>query len=523
MLQTIRNHGFLSTVLAIAAAFYIIFPLQLQSMEAYSYAAGIEKYYNLSSTFALAQGQHLPDFGRYHLNHPLGHVLAGLAFDALKIPAHHWMRFTNIISALAAALFLYLFSLRLRLSKNVSTLACALFLATHAALLAVFSGEWHMPSLALSLAGAWQILLYWQENKTRNLNIAALLLCIAVCYHTAALSFSVCLSVALILTRWKNLRKILTAGAVAGAIIIIVYFVLPFFILRFESFSDFWRTFFIYKYLTHVRYGAFDWFLVAIQTLFHSFFFIPATLPVMNWFAIPFFIAMIAACWRFFRSHADLPVKLFFIFMLVGWPAALAIVGTRANGLNGLIFMLPLICVIVAQALHDLHRRAILIGFTLPVILVTWNFYHLILPNHLHNRDDIFLFKPPRQIPATTPVAFIAGELVLTIGEIWHAGSELDFRNQAVFYPCCGEDSYLFRLRRWLRANPGAVIVSDAAPELIERFLQGEGLQYVRWLDRQVNWPASLIPATLYFKRDPDYQYHKRLIIWLPPEKVPLR
>src|SRR5687767_10276803 len=105
MLPLIRDHKWILLILFVAAALFVAFPLQLQSMEAYSYAASIEKYYNIATTFALTQGEYLPDFGRYHPNHPLGHVLAGLAYDWLKIPALDWMRFTNIVSTLAAGLF----------------------------------------------------------------------------------------------------------------------------------------------------------------------------------------------------------------------------------------------------------------------------------------------------------------------------------------------------------------------------------------------------------------------------------
>lgn len=521
MLLAVRDHRILLVILVVATVLFIAFPLQLQSMEAYSYAAGIEKYYNIATTFALTQGEYLPDFGRYHPNHPLGHVLAGLAYDWLKIPALDWMRFTNIVSTLAAGLFIYLLALQIRLAKGAAIAATALFLATHSALFAVFSGEWHMPSLALSLGGTWQILFFALNGTRKQLYFGAFLLCVAVCYHTAALSYSVCLIVLLAFFRKNEWRQQVIVGAVALFVIATVYFVIPFFVLNFEKPYDFLRTFFMYAHLDYKRFSGFAWLLAAMQTLFHGFFFIPTAIPLMNWSAIPFFLGIGAAGWSFFRGSVEIPIKVLFVFMLFGWPLALAIAGTRANAVYSWIFMSPLLCLIVAYALCSLHKRLIIFAVIVPIFLLVWNFYHVIMPNHFYKREDVHLFKLPESMPKSKPIVFVVNELVLTISEIWYAGSELNYRNQNVFYPCCGEDSYLFRLRRWLRANPGAIIISDGTPEIIENFLQREKLYYARWYDRRVEWPASLLPATLYYIRDPGYRYQKRLIAWLPAGGTP--
>ncbi|AFM12264.1 hypothetical protein [Turneriella parva] len=520
MILIVRDHRHLILVLAVALVLFVAFPFQLQSMEAYSYAAAIEKYYNLSTTFALAQGEYLPDFGRYHPNHPLGHVLAGIAFDWFKVPALSWIRFTNIFSTLAAAVFVYLLALQMRFSKGVSNAATALFLTTHSSLLAVFSGEWHMPSLALSLAGTWQVFAFALSGTKRRLYVGAFLLCVAVCYHTAALSYSVCLVVLLGFVRKNEWRHLLLVCAGALFVIGIVYFVVPFFVLQIEHPSDFLRTFFIYAHLDYERFGGFTWLWAAMQTIFHGFIFIPATIPVMNWFAVPFFMGIGVAAWRFFYSNVQIPIKIFCLFMLFGWPIALAIAGTRANAIYSWIFLSPLLCLLVAFTLRKLHAGLMTLAWILAIFLITWNFSQLVMPNHFYKRENVHLFKLPETMPKTKPVVFVVNDPVLTVGEIWYAGSELNYRNQNIFYPCCGEDSYLFRLRRWLTANPEAIVVSDGSPEQIEEFFNFQKLSYVRWLDQHVTWPAALLPATLYFIREPEYKYHKRLIIWLPQSKM---
>lgn len=520
MRQFARDHKLLLLILAVAAVLFVAFPLQLQSMEAYSYAAGIERYYNISTTFALSQGDYLPDFGRYHPNHPLGHVLAGMAYDWLNIPALAWMRLTNIVSTLAAALFVYLLAVQMHLTRATAISATALFLCTHSALFAVFSGEWHMPSLALSLAGTWQVLFYALNGARKPLYLGAFLLCIAVCYHTAALSYSVCLFVLLAYFRRKEWRQLLIVSGAALIVIVVVYFVLPFLIFHFKNPSDFLRAFFMYAHLEHTRFGGIAWLLAFVQTIFHGFLFLPASIPIMSWFVFPFLLGICAAGWKFFRSSVALPIKVLFVFMLFGWPISVAISGSRANAINGWISMMPLLCIMVTYAICNVHKRLIFLAAVVPILVLGWNFYHVIMPNHFYKREDVHLVKLPENMPKNTPVVFVVNELVLTISEIWYAGSELDYRNQNVFYPCCGEDSYLFRLRRWLRANPGAVIFSDGNPEIIDRFLKSEQLDYVRWYDRQVTWPASLLPATLYFIREPDYKYRKRLVAWLPGNRA---
>jgi 4-amino-4-deoxy-L-arabinose transferase len=521
LFQTISNHRLIVFLLAAAAFLFFAFPLQLQSMEAYAYAAAIEKYYNIADTFALAQGEYLPDFGRYHPNHPIGHLLAGLMFDWLGIPALTWMRLTNVTSTLAAGLFLYSLALQLKFSKYAAVNSVALFLTTHVTLFAVYSGEWHMPSLAMALAGTAQLLSYVQQEAKRNLYFGALLFFLAVSYHTAALSLAVCLGVAMLLTLRECWRPIATAATIAGIGVILIYFVIPIYLFRFQSASDFAKVFLIYRYLDNTHHGIIAWILIAVQTLFHSFLFIPAALPAMSWFVFPFLAGFGVAAWHFFRSQLAGFVKLLFLFMLVGWPSAMAIAGSRPNGLNGWIFMAPILCLMVAKALDRFHHPRSLAVALLPATLLAWNMKHAILPNHFAKREDIFLFQVPETVLPQTPVAFVVNELVTSMSEIWNAGSILDFRTQTVFYPCCGEDAFALRLRRWLAEYPGGIVVSDYAPEQMERLLMSLGLSYVRWQDRTVVWPAALLPATLYYKRDPGYEYRKRLIVWIPLDRMP--
>lgn len=522
MLQALRDHQLFCLIVVASALVFSLLPLQLQSFEAYSYAASIEQYYNLSTTFALAQGENLPDFGRYHLNHPLGHLIAGIMYDVFRIPALSWMRFTNIAATLCSGAILYFLAMRLRFSKDASLLAMAFFLATNASLLAVSAGEWHMPSLALGLAGTWKVTTYLRSIEKRDLISAAVFFFLGIWYHTAGLSLTVCVGVALLLVRRKHWRTILATAAISGVCVLFVYFVVPFMLFKFETIADFWRSFFMYKYLMHARYGIMDWLFVGSQTLFHSMIYMPATMPLLNWIVFPSILAICLAGWSFHRCRFDMFTKLLFLFILVGWPGALAIVGSRANAVNGWIFMLPFLSLILVRVIAIRNKYCRQIVNTLPVLILAWNLCSWVLPNHRYLREEIFLFDVPSSVSTKTPVAFVTNELVTTMSEIWNAGSNLGFKNQSIYYPCCGEDSFALRLRRWLRENPGSIIVSDFAATQMEQFLRSMKLNYVRWVDRSVSWPNSLLPATLYFKREPGYHYRKHLTVWIPADKVGL-
>lgn len=493
-------------------------PLQLQAMEPYAYAAAIEKYFRLSDTFALAQGQYIPEFGRYHPNHPIGHTLAALAYDYLGIPALDWIRCINIGSAILSGWQIYLIGRQLGLHRLGSTVAAGIFLSTHGTFIAVFSGEWHMPAVALSLAGFLNALLYIKGKRIFSFAVSALFLTVAVCYHFAAISYFAptgCLLLFLNIAsgRW---RSTLVVGSIVALVLLNAYLVIPWILFSLDSIQDWARIFLIYRYLDHIRYVGLEWPIFAFRTVYHAFMQILPEMTFKDWLVLPFTIATLLSVWRFSTNRRFGPKRALFLSILIWWPLAQWIFGARANGLNGWLFSTPLLCITFADVFMRLPRRLLFLSSALVASLFFWNFFHFVWPNHTKAEDETFLFQPPRTMARETPVAFVVGELVYAMPEIWYAGSKLGFRNQATFLPCCGEHGYRRRLRRWLRENPGAVIVTDSAPEITEGFLRSEGFRYSRWLDRTVTWPANFIPATIFLQRDPKYQYNKRLVIWLP-------
>lgn len=516
----LRDHRVLVIVLLAASAVYTLFPLQLQSSEPYKYAAAIEQYYRNSIGFALAQGEYLPDFGRYHPNHPLGHVFAGWAFDWLKIPALTWMKFVNTVAALFLAVFFYLMLLRLRFSNVLAGVTVGALLASYFGLFAVLSGEWHLPAMALSFAGFWQIIPYLERGERKYLFRACLFFGLGACYHLSAFFYLIPLGFVLLFARplKERWRELFMAGGMLLFLLLVVYVAIPFYIFKFPSMHDFYRTFFIYKYITYEQYSGIDWAILAGRAILHTAFYTPAQLKGTNVYVAFFFLNFIFGMWRYFRSTVIGPIKAWMLLTPLWWFFSYWIFAARPDALLGWFHMLPFVWLVTIKAFSDLHRRAIIGIATLVVLMLSWNLALAILPNSLSKRENVFYFKLPPRTPTTTPIAFVISSLLFMEAEMWHAGSELGYRNQRHFLPCCGENDYYSRLKRWAKEHPGFILVADGRHEVLENFLKSEGLRYRRWSDSQGNWPSSLIQSTLYFQHTAPKSFPRRLTIWVPEE-----
>jgi len=518
MISAVRANRVLSLVLFGALCFYVCFPLQFQAPEAYNYATAIEGYFRNSGGFALAQGQELPDFGRYHPNHPMGHVLAGWAYDWLRIPALDWMRLVNIIGALFAGLFLYQIARFFGIAKNIAALAAGLFLATYCGMFTVLSGEWHIPAIALSLAGIRQIFIYVDDGATRNLYRASLLLAIASCYHLWAFFYLMPVGLVLLFVRSlkKFWRELMTAALIIFVILLCAYIIFPFVLFRFQSSEDFFRTFLMYKYLSYAHYSSIEWLQMAGRTLLHTFLYTPARLRGIDAYALIFITALALSFWKFYKSERKVAQKAIIVLIPVWWPFLQMAMGARPDGLLGWLFAWPFICLILIRAISVLHRHAAIFGAGLSVVVFTWNFAFAYYPNIRSESKNVFYFDLPREIPSTTPVAFVISQPLLMMGEIWYAGSKSAYRNQMHFMPCCGENNYLSHLKRWALENPGFVLVADERQAALESFFRAHGLAYKIWSDRRGDWPSALVPTTLYIQHKAPNFYPKRLTVWVP-------
>lgn len=518
MISIVRENRLLVLVLFGALCFYLGFPLQFQAPEPYNYATAIEGYFRNSAGFELAQGQNLPDFGRYHPNHPMGHMLAGWAFDWLNIPALSWMRFVNIAGALFAGLFLYQICRHFHFAESISALVVALFLSTYIGMFTVLSGEWHIPAIALSLAGIWQIFSYIEAGEGKYLRRGSLLLAIASCYHLWAFFYLIPIGVVLLFVRpiKTSWRELVIAGLSVFLIVCLAYVIIPFFLFQFRSLEEFLRTFLVYKYLNHVRYDGVEWLQMTARSVLHTFMYTPVRFKETDFFVPIFFFAMAFTFWKFSKIERALLKKAIVMAIPLWWPIMQLITGARPDGLLGWLFAWPFVCLIIVTVIASFHRRAVFFCAGLTVFVFSWNFVMTYFPNSRSKSENVFYFSVPGQISTTTPVAFVISQPLLMMGDIWYAGSKLGYRNQMHFMPCCGENNYMGHLRRWAVMNPGFVLVSDGRQRELESFIRAQGLRYRLWSDRQGEWPSSLIQTTLYVQHKAPNFYPKRLTIWVP-------
>lgn len=505
-------------ILSSVALLTVSFPLRLQALEPYVYAAGIEKYYNFSSMFSLAAGYQLPDFGRYHPNHPIGQALAGLAFDYLGISALTWMRAINAIAALCTGYFLYFLCLALRLEKFIASTALALFHATHFAALATFSGEWHIPALAFNIAGAYRLVFYFEENKARHLYTAAGLMAMGSCYHLNASFMLICFGVMLLCVRplWRYPKEIGISAIIVTVPIIVVYFLIPMFLFDLSSARKFLDFFLVYTKLHATPYKGMDWFGMAITTFCHGFVFIFPGMKFTLASILTFMVLFSATIFSFARTSVISPFRWLLVALPFAWLIGPRLISSRPDALNGWLFCVPYLCIIIVAGAYHWNMR-----LRYPLILLVfgtfvWNFSHWIYPNASRSQREMFFFQLPESEPKTTPIAFIIHQPPFSFPELWHAGSVLGFRKQSTFFPCCGEKNYLDNLAEWIKSNPNGIIVSDNNFSQLEHFFKEVKNNYRRIVDQTADWPGSLTPATVFIPLKNPLQLRKHLVIWKP-------
>ena len=515
------QHPVLIIILLLAAAFFFLFPLRLQALEPYVYAAGIEGYYDFSRMFSLAAGELLPDFGRYHPNHPIGQALAAFAFDSLGIPALAWMRGINTLSALSVGYFLYFLCLGLRLEKFKANLAVSMFYSTHFAALATLSGEWHMPALALNVAGVWRLVIYLEERRSRFLFEATALMTLGACYHLNASFIMVYLGIMLLFVRppWKFPIEITIAALIFFIPILLAYVVVPIYLFKLSSTSDFLNLFFVYTKLRSTPYTGMDWILIALKTFSHGFAF---TYPGMHYssvFVLSFVSLFLVLIGSFARTTLMPPFRWLFVALPFIWFFGPRIINSRPDALNGWLFIIPYLSIVIVVGWCEFSRILQPLLVAAIIIMFAWNFGHWIIPNSSKTREEVFLFDLPASVPKSTPVGFIIHQPPFLFPELWHAGSELGYRNQATFLPCCGERDHMDKLAEWIKLNKNAILVSDADFLQLENLFHAQGRHYKRLIDRTVNWPGSLTPATVYIPLRAPLQLRKRIVIWEPVKK----
>jgi hypothetical protein len=256
-------HRYLLLLLVSFVALAQAFPLRVQAVEPYTYAAGVDGYYNVATTFATAQpDKKLPNFSRYHPNHPLLHFSAGYLHDLTGIGGMELFKAFNLIAALCSLVLIYLLVMQLGLKRETALFTTLAAIFMYAFWVGALSAEVHLPAVALQLLSARYLVKYLQSTAAahRNLRVATLFFALATAVHLATCFWGLAFAAALLSHKVQNRWRIWAECALIYTLIILfVYGLLLVKILEIESFDLYKATMLIYSHLLHVRYSGLEW------------------------------------------------------------------------------------------------------------------------------------------------------------------------------------------------------------------------------------------------------------------------
>ncbi len=540
-LPAIRNRSRYSPLIVLLAVYsllLIFFPLKMQAIESYNYAAGAEGIYSLASTFQSSQPDiKLPDFSRYHPNHPILHALAGFIFDRTKIPTLTIFKAVNFLSSLVALAIFYLLCLKLwerrgRVGKAAlvaATAATSVMAASHAFWMAALSGEVHLAALACFLGAVYFLVCYLsvgEKHGDKYLIWAAVCAAVALALHLVV-AFVLPMAIAVLWEqRWRKQWKLyLVAGLIIALVAGLIYGVLLIYVLGIDSFRQYYGTIFVYKFLRHVRYEGLEWYWIFIKSWAHVIIY-----GFSSWGAIlqvlfaGLYLAGFAAI---LKSTLMKPIKM----LLVLWPACYLgmhlLFNTRADGINYWHFALPGTFIAVGYAFHALHRRGLLrlLIYATPAAVFAANFSGAVFPNtSLKEKDYLYIQDPARmlkesgraiQVLPDHKVAVLTKDPVLTFPEIYRLASEFGFRNQELFIFCCGKTGYVEPLRNWIATHNSFFLVVDEHTAEIGQMLTDAHKKFIVLQEVSGEIQHNWLAASIYFQRPADYRIFKNIRIFL--------
>ena len=514
------------------ALILVFFPLHLQSVESYAYAAAIDGYYDLSTTFSVGQpGIRLPDFGRYHPNHPLSHLIGGALRDLLHISGLTTFRFLNALGAILCLFYLYRAARLLWASESVSLAIVAMLAFSHAFWSGAQSGEVHLPSVAFQSGALFYLLRYLltaAPDRNTNLLKAAAFFSLAVAFHLYSLFAVIAVALALLTDsvskdRW---RLYLTVAMIVFLAFIGTYLVGVIIALRIDSVQQYFGTMLMYTHLTQTRYTGAEWYGMVFQTVAHAL--VSGANSLANGVKLVIGLVLFAGQLAVLKARLHRAVAM----LLVSWPLGyfllnVAISG-RADGINGWLFSLPVWSLACGALFAVFVRRGETKIYVLliPALMAVSNFVLSILPaSRLPERDFIFAGNPAQvlaqagygnRVKPGQAIAYGVSDPVLTMAEVWHTGSVDGYNNLQVFFMCCGIDDTEKKLVAWLSRNAGALVISDDLGEKVGNMLAKQIPPYILAAQNNGELRPELVPSSIFFTRPAGYRIRKRISLYIP-------
>ncbi|AFM14586.1 hypothetical protein [Turneriella parva] len=532
--QALFFHRYLVLLLVGFVVMAQVFPLRVQAVEPYTYAAGVEGYYNIATTFATAQpDKNLPNFSRYHPNHPLLHLATGYLHDLTGIGGMELFKAFNLLAALSALVLVYLLVLQLDLRRETALLTTLATLFMYAFWVGALSAEVHLPAVALQLLSVRYLVKYLQSTAAahRHLRVATLFFALATAVHLATCFWGFAFAAAVLSHKAQSRLRIWAECAlIYSLIMLLVYGLMLVTILKIDSFDLYKATMFIYSHLLHVRYSGLDWLVTLVkafaQSMVFGFGIWPLLLKIL-WGG--FVVAGLREVWR---SKNPTAIKVLILVWPVAYVASHAIFGARADSIHSWLFTLPALLLAFAFLLDRVLSGAELRVYAIAALLLvgTNNFIFGVLPNSLLQRTDYQFVEDPQVLLAGNevekpdarqlPVLILMKYPAVTFADIWYLGSRLGYKNQLPLVYCCGKQGYREILRGYIERNAEFFLVADEIGDEVPQLLSESGRSFRLLLEKRGEITRNSLVSSLYFERPAGHKNLKELQIYFATSQV---
>ena len=515
--------------LILYAAVLFFLPLKIQTIESYAYAMTAEGYFDISKGFAAAQpGVKIPDFSRFHPNHPMLHMVIAFLYDNLKVSALNTFRMINAASSLVALAFLYFASYLLWKRIAVSIVIIAMLAFSHTFWNSALSGEVHLPAVAFLAAATYYLLRYLvgePKQENRHLLVAAGFFSLAIIFHLLAF-FTIMPVVLAVLSHSVKKEKWKLYFQALGLVLLgfgVFYVGLLVYKLNIESVSQYFSVMTVYAHIVHVRYYGFDWFVVFLKTLLHAIAggFTPLTIAIKSFFGLFFFWGYI----QFARSAVTVPVKV----LLIGWPVVYilfnVIIAGRADGLNGWLFSAPVVCLASGYFWVKLSYRqeTRIYVFLVPLLLISANFTVAIFPNvGRAEKEYMFLDDPGVMFKRAgievdsrgIKIGALTKHPVETFPDLWRLGSVYGRRDVKLFVYCCGDKGYEMPLREWISSKVPFLLIVDETTEEIGKMLIAQKRKFRIIHEATGELKREWLPSSVYLILPSGFRIEKKIRVF---------
>lgn len=529
-----RPYALLGLFLSVYLIVLLFFPLRLNTIESYLYGSAIDGYYDLSTTFQIYQPDYdLPDFSRYHPNHPVIHWFAGKLHDFFGWQGLTIFRVMNILGALLFGVFFHLTALRITASSLVSLAVTGFVLFSHALWIEALSGEVHLISLGL-LAGSTFFLLRFfssqQKENPKDFLLSVILFCGAFSFHLYSIFAGIPAVISvLFFGRFRDRWLLYTlSAALIVAVFVLVYVVLLIHLLGINSFEGYYRSIFIYKYLSIPIPSGWKWYESLVRTFLHSF---VAGFGTLHTGAKILFIGLLISSFiAVLKARIGREIKV----LILTWPAAYVllniVVNGRPDGVNGWLFSLPAIGIMLAVLFLQLrlNRETVFYVALIPLAFIFLNFSTAIYPKSTLKKTDFIYLSDFAEImkqnaqrfsgERNLPVAVYAKDPVLTLPEITELSAEHGVRDIRIFTYCSSRPQNVEDMKRWIKSTQKSFLfIADESDDETEKIFSDMQRKTALLMERHGTLDRSVLPSSIFINPLRSQILRKRIKLFYVP------